>query len=70
MINQDCELDAFKREIDLRQFAEVSAIKSTGARVGGAARCCGVAPTRSLSSAMAMVITFSSRCGMTMTTVP
>src|SRR6202140_1930564 len=22
MINQDCELDAFKREIDLRQFAE------------------------------------------------
>jgi hypothetical protein len=22
MINQDCELDVFKRDIDLRQFAE------------------------------------------------
>jgi hypothetical protein len=51
VVNQDTELDAFKQEIDMRQFAVSLAMRWTGVRAGGEVRCCGAAPTRSSSSA-------------------
>jgi hypothetical protein len=45
-MKEDAESEAFKREIDVHQFAASLAMRWTNARVGAEARSCVAAPTR------------------------